>query len=38
MKTRPISLTLLLAALFLTTGCGKALTSGDLSVSVGKDG
>ena len=38
MKTRPISLTLLLTALFLTTGCGKALTSGDLSVSVGKDG
>ena len=29
---------MLLAALFLTTGCSKALKSGDLSLSVGKDG
>ena len=38
MKTRNLFWVMLLTALFLTTGCGHSLKSGDLSLSVGKGG
>ena len=38
MKTRNLFWVMLLTTLFLTTGCGHSLKSGDLSLSVGKGG